>query len=98
MKLSERITLLKAGYSKDEINSMLVEDAETSEQSVEVQNDTNNSEYIKILSVLANEVKDLKDAVYSSNITNTNIDSTNKVIKAEDILGSLINPKNNEEE
>ena len=98
MKISERIALIKAGYSKEEINSMIDEDVKASEEPKEPETVNNdNNDYMKVLSVLANEVKDLKEAVYSSNISNTNIDNSNKVIKAEDILGSLINPKKEEE-
>lgn len=98
LKISERIALLKAGYTKDEINSMIAEDSKVSEEPAvpEVSNNDNN-DYMQVLSVLANEVRDLKDAVYSSNISNTNVDN-NRVIKAEDILGSLINPKPNKED
>lgn len=94
MKISERIALIKAGYTKDEINSMIAEDVEASKDPKEPEKDNNdNNDYMKVLSVLANEVKDLKEAMYSSNINNSNIDKGSNVIKAEDILSSLINPK-----
>ena len=32
MKLSERLALLKAGYSKDEINAMIEDDAKESKE------------------------------------------------------------------
>lgn len=91
MKLSERITLLKAGYSKEDINNMIEEDKALEVAPAEDPKPVENNDYMKVLSVLANEVKDLKEAVYSSNISNSNVDG-NKVIKAEDILGALINP------
>lgn len=93
MKISERIALIKAGYTKDEINSMITEDAKVSEDPKEPEAANNDNDYMKVLSVLANEVKDLKEAMYSSNINNSNIDKGSNVIKAEDILSSLINPK-----
>lgn len=92
MKLSERITLLKAGYSKEDINNMIEEDKASEVAPAEDSKPAESNDYMKVLSVLANEVKDLKEAVYSSNITSSSVDG-NKVIKAEDILGALINPK-----
>lgn len=94
MKLNERITLLKAGYTKDDINKMIEEDNITEDANTETDNTDND--YMKVLSVLANEVKDLKNAVYSSNISNTNV-TDKTVINAEDILSSLINPKTQED-
>ena len=97
MKISERIALIKAGYTKDEINSMITEDAKASEDHKESEAaDNDNNDYMKVLSVLANEVKDLKEAMYSNNINNSNIDKGSNVIKAEDILSSLINPTKEE--
>lgn len=96
MKLSERITLLKAGYSKEDINNMIEEDKASEVTPAEDPKPEDNNDYMKVLSVLANEVKDLKEAVYSSNISKTDIKGDN-VIKAEDILGSLINPKKEED-
>lgn len=96
MKLSERITLLKAGYSKEDINNMIEEDKASEAAPAEEPKPAESNDYMKVLSVLANEVKDLKEAVYSSNITSSSVEG-NKVIKAEDILGALINPKMEED-
>lgn len=96
MKLSERITLLKAGYSKEDINNMIEEDKASEAAPAEDPKLAESNDYMKVLSVLANEVKDLKEAVYSSNITSSSVEG-NKVIKAEDILGALINPKMEED-
>lgn len=95
MKLSERITLLKAGYSKEDINNMIEEDKASEAAPAEETKPSDDNDYMKVLSVLANEVKDLKEALYSSNISNTN--TINKVTKAEDILAALINPVTEEE-
>lgn len=90
MKLSERLALLKAGYSKEEINMMIDEDAkevkETPEKTPEASDDV-----MKVMAALANEVKDLKTAMYKENIAKSE-GTKGGQIKAEDILASLINP------
>lgn len=87
MKLSERIALLKAGYNKDEIAAMIEEDkavdpAPAQEESAPV------NDYMKVISALASEVKDLKEAVYTTNVAKTEI-QTQPEKKAEDILAEL---------
>lgn len=89
MKISERLALLKAGYSKEEINSMIDEDQKAVEKAPEdspVKEETN--EYMKVISALAGEVKDLKEAVYKKNIEQTE-GRTEPEKKAEDILAEL---------
>lgn len=93
MKLSERLTLLKAGYSRDEINAMIDEDAKIAEEAPEQETVPEDSAMLKVMSALANEVKDLKTAVYKQNIANTEQISDKGVQqRAEDILASLLNP------
>ena len=94
MKLSERLTLLKAGYSRDEINAMIDEDAKIAEEAPEQKEAVpEDSAMLKVMSALANEVKDLKTAVYKQNIANTEQISDKGVQqRAEDILASLLNP------
>jgi len=46
---------------------------------------------MKVLATLANEVKDLKTAMYKKNIAETESSSGGQ-LKAEDILASLLNP------
>lgn len=89
MKLSERLALIRAGYSKDEIKAMIDEDA--AEPVREEPAEAVDQSTMKVLSALANEVKDLKTAMYKENISNTEA-STGGVLKAEDILASLLNP------
>lgn len=88
MKLSERLALLKAGYSKDEINSMIEDDAKESKEAPE---DNGSGDMMKVMAALANEVKDLKTAIYKENIAKTESKQGGQ-LKAEDILASLINP------
>lgn len=91
MKLSERLALLKAGYSKDEINAMIEDDAkEVKEAPAEVK-DSGSDDVMKVMAALANEVKDLKTAMYKKNIAETESNKGGQ-LKAEDILASLINP------
>ncbi len=92
MKLSERLALLRAGYSKEEINAMIDED--TKGQPDEPENPAEPSAdqaTLKVLATLANEVKDLKTAMYKKNIADTE-GSKGGQLKAEDILASLLNP------
>jgi len=91
MKLSERLTLLKAGYSREEINAMIDEDAKIAEESPVPEDVPEDSAMLKVMSALANEVKDLKTAMYKQNIANTESDKGAQQT-AEDILASLLNP------
>lgn len=93
MKLSERLTLLKAGYSREEINAMIDEDAKVAEEAPVPEAVPEDSAMLKVMSALANEVKDLKTAMYKQNIANTEQHSEKGVQqRAEDILASLLNP------
>lgn len=92
MKLSERLALLKAGYSKDEINAMIEDDAkESKETPKEEPGDNGAGDMLKVMAALANEVKDLKTAMYKKNIADSEGNKGGQ-LKAEDILASLINP------
>lgn len=97
MKLSERLTLLKAGYSREEINAMIDEDAKVSEEAPVPEAVPEDSAMLKVMSALANEVKDLKTAMYKQNIANTESDKGVQQ-KAEDILASLLNPPEDRKE
>lgn len=97
MKLSERLTLLKAGYSREEINAMIDEDAKAAEEAPVPEAVPEDSAMLKVMSALANEVKDLKTAMYKQNIANTESDKGVQQ-KAEDILASLLNPPEDRKE
>lgn len=97
MKLSERLTLLKAGYSREEINAMIDEDAKVAEEAPVPEAVPEDSAMLKVMSALANEVKDLKTAMYKQNIANTESDKGVQQ-KAEDILASLLNPPEDRKE
>lgn len=92
MKLSERLALLRAGYSKEEINAMIDEDAKVQPEEPEKPAEPSADQAtMKVLATLANEVKDLKTAIYKENIAKTESNKGGQ-LKAEDILASLINP------
>lgn len=95
MKLSERLTLLKSGYSREEINAMIDEDAKVVEEAPVPEAVPEDSAMLKVMSALANEVKDLKTAIYKQNIAKTESDKGVQQ-KAEDILASLLNPPETE--
>ena len=91
MKLSERLALLKAGYSKDEINTLIEDDAKEEKKTPAEPENTGASDMMKVMAALANEVKDLKTAVYAKNIAASEGQKAGSPT-AEDILASLINP------
>lgn len=96
MKIAERIALLKAGYTKAEINSMIDEDAQTvSEPVQDVEGPKPEEGVMKVLSAMASEIKDLKTAMYKENIANSTVQIGGQPT-AEDILASLINPPGKE--
>ena len=83
MKIKERLALIKAGYSKEEINSMIDEESvEEKEEKAPVE------DYMIVIKALANEVKDLKEAVQTENINRTEIKTATSK-SAEDILAEL---------
>lgn len=96
MKIAERIALLKAGYTKAEINSMIDEDAQTVSEPVQDAEESKPEEGVmKVLSAMASEIKDLKTAMYKENIANSTVQIGGQPT-AEDILASLINPPGKE--
>lgn len=88
MKLTERLALLRAGYSKDEIAAMIEEDKAVDPTPEQEEASTPVNDYMKVISALASEVKDLKEAVYTRNVAQTEI-QTQPEKKAEDILAEL---------
>ena len=89
MKINERLALLKAGYSKEEINAMIDEDMAKVEEPAEQPKADPVEDYMNVIKALASEVKDLKEAVYSENIRKTEISSASSTKSAEDILAEL---------
>ena len=97
MKLAERLALLKAGYSKDEINALIDEDQKAEELEPEVvPAEEKPNDYMKVISALAGEVKDLKEAVYKQNIQQTEIKMPSEKT-AEDILAELFSAPKKED-
>ena len=108
MKISERLQLLKAGYSKKEIEALaeaeakeVVEDVTSTEESVIEENKegTGIDKYMEVITSLTNEVKELKNNIYQNNINNTEVKGTETLEnEADKILASIINPLNNNKE
>lgn len=94
MRINERLALLKAGYTKDEINAMIDDDLKQIEVKEPEENPVKD-DYMKVISALANEVKDLKEAVYTKNISETEV-KANVSKSAEDILAELFSAPNKE--
>ena len=97
MKINERIALIRAGYSKDEIAELIKE--ESAETSAESEAKTMPEDYKEVLVTLANEVKTLKETVQRKNVQTAEAKAPGT---PEDdivnILGSLVNPDINKEE
>jgi len=113
MKLSERITLLKAGYSKKEIDALAEAEAKEAEENkedvadkakapdgtIEDKEPVGVDKYMDVIDNLANEVKELKNNIYQNNINSTEIKGSKTLQdEAKDILASIINPINKKEE
>ena len=101
MNIKDRITFIKAGYTKDEINEIIREEMEApapSEQPAEPKpEETKAEDFMKVISALADEVKSLKKAVQVENIENTKM-GTDAQSEVDRILQSVINPNINKEE
>lgn len=91
MKLADRLALLKAGYTKDDISKLAEEDqkAEAAEQAAEPVDAP--AEYMDVIKTLAAEVKSLKDAVHAQNIDNAEV-KPKPAPDAVDILSELFAP------
>lgn len=97
MKITDRIALLKAGYSKDEISAMIAEEASV-ESAPEPEQAPVNDAYADAIAALASEVKKLKEGIQLSNIQNTEIEQPRQTMDdALKILGSVLNPDINKE-
>ena len=88
MKIKERLALIKAGYSKEEINSMIDEESVNETPVEEKEEKAPVEDYMNVIKALANEVKDLKEAVQTENINRTEIKTATSK-SAEDILAEL---------
>lgn len=99
LKITERLALLKAGYSKEDIASMLEEEKQAQEVKPEETTEDTRATYEEVLVSLANEVKSLKETMQATNRNNVDtIASVNKVDEAKKILEGLINPLNDNKE
>lgn len=100
MKILDRLALLKAGYTKDEINEMIKADVE--DQKSEQEDDSTSEQtdkYADIITALANEVKELKTSIQKENIKNSEMSTgAHTVDDAMNVLASLINPDFNKGE
>lgn len=67
MKLNERIALLKAGYTKEEISELIREDQEAADIDNKPEESPAADSYMEVIKALATEVQGLKNAMYASN-------------------------------
>jgi len=95
MKISERIALLRAGYSRDEISEMIEEDKAVEEQPAAEPAEP-AEDYSAVIKALTEEVKSLKSAMQTRNINETEVNTPTATDQALDVLASLINPKKEE--
>ena len=97
MNIKERLTLLKAGYSKEEINAMIDEekssDQQPAEQPAEDKTAADVTDFMSVVSALAEEVKGMKKAMQNENLKKTEIEGQKSMQdQVNDILQSIINP------
>ena len=96
MKITDRIALLKAGYTKEDINTMLEEERqalETEKAETDKEPELNNN-YAEVLVTLANEVKTLKETMQATNRDSVDtLAPSHTVDDAMKILEGLINPQ-----
>lgn len=97
MKLSERLLLIKSGYSKDEINALIEEEKQIKNEPDKAPEPKQDNDMIKAFSVLSEEIKKLKQAVHKTNIDDTQLDDNNKNT-IDEILASVINPVKDKKE
>lgn len=99
MKILDRLALLKAGYTKEEINEMIKAEAEDQKPEQEEASSEQTDKYADIITALANEVKELKSSIQKENIKNSEMSAgTHTVDDAMNVLASLINPDFNKGE
>lgn len=96
MNIKERLTLLKAGYSKEEINAM-IDDEQSSDQPVEQPTEdkpaADVTDFMSVVSALAEEVKGLKKAMQNDNLKKTEIEGEESMqAQVDKIMQSIINP------
>ena len=99
MKISERLALLKAGYTKEEINALIDEEMQTpADPEVKSEPEQKADDFVKVITALADEVKGLKKAMQTENIENTKMGADSQMDAVDRILQSVINPVDKREE
>lgn len=102
MKLSERIALLKGGYTKAEIDEIIKAEADQKPEEVEPTPAAPAGDYdaiLKVMKTMADEINGLKTSVQAANIQNTDIKTGTASPSPEEILGSLFaDPNSNNKE
>lgn len=97
MTIKERLALLKAGYTKDEINSMIDDEKKVPAEEPKPE-EAKATDFMNVITALADEVKGLKKAVQTENIENTKMGNSTGIDEIDKILSSVINPNTNREE
>jgi len=99
MLIKERLALLKAGYTRDEINEMISEEKAISEAPEESKPAEQQADsFLSAVTALAEEVKNVKKAIQLNNLNNVSIEKENTEDSVDKILASLINPTTPKEE
>ena len=99
MKISERLALLKAGYTKEEINALIDEEMQAlPKEETKSEPEQKADDFVKVITALADEVKGLKKAMQTENIENTKMGTDSQMDAVDRILQSVINPVDKREE
>lgn len=98
MKILDRITLLKAGYTKEDIQEMLkAEDTNTDDKETPEENNY-NTKLVEAVTALASKVKGLEDTIHANNIDNTTVKVDTGADNVMNILEGIINPHTDKKE
>ena len=82
--------------ASEKITAMIEEDKAVDPAPEQEEASAPVNDYMKVISALASEVKDLKEAVYSTNVQQTEVQTAPEA-KPEDILASLFSGPKKEE-
>ena len=95
MKISERLALLKAGYSKEEISALIDDELkEEPQENDKAPEDQKVDDFMTVITALADEVKGLKKAVQTQNLQDTKVSGNDSgPDEIDKILQSIINPQ-----
>lgn len=98
MKILDRITLLKAGYTKEDIQEMLKSEDTNNDVKETPEENNYNDKLVEAVTALATKVKGLEDTIHANNIDNTTVKVATGADNVMNILEGIINPHTDKKE